>query len=652
VPSKLLLLAPILGLTSCSQPKTPWWEQVQSGGPCHEANLMDGLDTESGEELRNIAYCLNQHGNLDAVMPLVESTRELTRDGREAGQHLALGLNGLLNADINVFQFSTQLLDWMESDSGLLDAGLKVLVELTYGLPYVLLENQPAPTAQSALDQGVITPLLGGFRAGLIAALDADLAPLETAESALNSPRTLSLIHSLAGMLNSPDTGFKHRTEDLLEDLGYAIKTAQSPNNDRTASATGDSLRDLITALAFNRDATGQRAIDLVELAAEKIFSDTVAQGRVRTALEGLVEKEALRSMPLQLRYLGTVDSRGSSLGPGDDSALVSMLRLLNNSNTSINCSIPWGFSSYEISLGNLALALLEGISELDPELSADGIDLLAGILGLPLSDAILQTVAALGVCPVLDAQFADDLQSLDRLNDAGSGDLLRVLIQVLKALGQGQDSRIPEMVELLSIPDAVGASEPLEELLRDWGGTAFLESMAAFSNPILNPSSFVDDSGFPSDVTPIDFDDLWEILETAFDSPNSGKSPLRQLEPLVLALLEQEDTWIGVHALGSLLSDHQSVSQDLLSWLPEIVALDPDLNLTRTLAGVLFQKETASHFAQALEVDALFQAATKSSESQQGPLPFFAQLQLSGTLETLLGTIDRVFGLLVPPQN
>jgi hypothetical protein len=175
---------------------------------------------------------------------------------------------------------------------------------------------------------------------------------------------------------------------------------------------------------------------------------------------------------------------------------------------------------------------------------------------------------------------------------------------------------------------------------------------MAAFSNPILDPSAFVDDSAFPSDVSPIDFDDLWEILESAFDSSSNGKSPLRELEPLMLALLEQDSTWKGVHALGELLRNHQADSQDILSWLPEIVSLDPDLKLTRTLAGVLFQKETAGHFAQALEVDDLFQSVITSTDSQPGPLPFFAQLQLSGTLETLLGTIDRVFGLLVPPQK
>jgi hypothetical protein len=641
-----------LALTSCSQPKTPWWEQLETGGPCHEANLLDGLDTESGDELRNIAYCLNQHGNLDALMPLVESTRQPTRDGEEAGTHLALGLNGLLQAEIDVFRFSTQLLGWMENDTGLLDSGLKILVEMTYGQAYSQLEDQAAPTAQSAIDQGVIAPFLGGIRAGLVAALDADLAPLDVAESALNSPRTLALIHSLAGMVNSPNAGFKHRVEDLTEDFGQAIQTAQSPNNDRWNGASGDSLRDLVEALAFNRDATGRRAIDLVELAADSIFSDTIARGRVRTALEGLAERDALRSMPLQLRYLGSVDTRGTQLSAGEDSALVSLLRLLHNANTSVNCSIQWGIYTYEIRLGNLSVALLEAISELDPELSANGIDLLGGILGLPLSDVLLQTVAALGICPVLDAEFAEDLQSLDRFNDTGSGDLLRVLIQVLKALGQGQDSRIPEVVELLSISEAIGATEPLEELLRDWGGTPFLESLAAFSDPILEPSGFIDESRFPSGVAPLDFDDIWAILETSFDAPNNGKNPLRKLEPLILALLGQEGTWDGVHALGTLLGDSRAHSQDLLLLLPQIVELDPDLDLTRTLVSILFEKETAGHFAQALEVDALFQAVTTSTEAQPGPLAFFSELQLSGTLETLLGTLDRVFGLLVPPKN
>jgi hypothetical protein len=649
MPRLLLFLAPVLGLTNCSQPKAPWWDQVQSGGPCHEANLLDGLDTTSGDELRNIAYCLNQHGNLDPVMPLVEATRAPTRDSQEAGQHLALGVDGLLQADVDVFQFSSQLLDWMDTDSDLLDSALKVIVEMSYGKSYSLLEGQSAPTAQSAIDQGVLAPLLGGLRAGLVAALDADLAPLKIAEEAIESDKTLSVIHSLTGLVNSTDTGFKHRMDDFLSDLGQALQLVQSPSNDRTSSASGDSLRDLVEALVSNRNASGQNTIDLVELAAEDLFSDSIAQTRVRDALEGLEDRGALRSMPLHLQYLGNVDAEGNSTTNGEDSALVSLLRLLHNANTPIQCSI---LGIYNINLGNLSIAILEAISELDPDLSADGIDLLGNVLGLPLTDVLLQTVAALGVCPVLDAEFAKDLQGIDRLNDPQTGDLLRVLIQVLKALGEGQDSRIPEMVDLLSIPHAVEASEPLEEMLRDLGGTPFLETMAAFAAPALSPDDYVDSSQFPAGVEVLDFNMLWEIMEHGFSAQSKPKSPLRELEPLVSAMLTQNETWTGLHALGDLIADSQSESQALLTWLPEIVSLDPNLDLTRTLAGVFFQSETANHFAQVLEVDGLYQALIYSTEETPGPLPFFAQLQLSGTLETLLGTIERVFGLLVPPKN
>lgn len=652
MPRLILFLAPVLGLTNCSQPKTPWWDQVQSGGPCHEANLLDGLDTTSGDELRNIAYCLNQHGNLDPVMPLVEATRETTRDSQEAGLHLALGVDGLLKADVDVFQFSSQLLDWMDDDSGLVDSALKLIVEMSYGKSYASLEGQNAPTAQTAIDQGVLAPLLGGIRAGLVAALDADLAPLEVAEEAIESDKTLSVIHSLSGLVNSTDTSFNHRMDDFLSDLGRALQLVQSPSNDRTSSASGDSLRDLVVALASNSDSSGQKTIDLVELAAGDLFSDPIAQTRVRDALEGLEDRGALRSLPLHLQYLGNVDTEGNSTINGKDSALVSLLRLLHNANTPIQCSINWGLGSYNINLGNLSIEILEAISELDPDLSADGIDLLGNILGLPLTDVILQTVAALGVCPVLDAEFVEDLKGVDRLNDAQTGDLLRVLIQVLKALGEGQNSRIPEMVDLLSIPQAVEASEPLEEVLRDLGGTPFLETMAAFAGPVLSPNDYVDSSQFPEGVDVIDFNMLWEIIENGFSAQSKPKSPLRELEPLVSAMLTQNETWTGLHALGDLLADNQSESQDLLTWLPEIVNLDPNLDLTRTLAGVFFQSETANHFAQVLEVDGLYQALIYSTEETPGPLPFFAQMQLSGTLESLLGTIEHVFGLLVPPKN
>ena len=74
----------------------------------------------------------------------------------------------------------------------------------------------------------------------------------------------------------------------------------------------------------------------------------------------------------------------------------------------------------------------------------------------------------------------------------------------------------------------------------------------------------------------------------------------------------------------------------------------DPELRLLRQISGVVLHRELAFHFAQVLEVPELFDALATSSEEAPGALPFVAQLQLSGTMKSLLGTLDRTIGLLI----
>ena len=176
-------------------------------------------------------------------------------------------------------------------------------------------------------------------------------------------------------------------------------------------------------------------------------------------------------------------------------------------------------------------------------------------ILGLPLTETILDLIAALGVCPVLDSQFVDDLQSIDRLNDSATGDLLLVLVEVLKAMGEGSSSRIPEVVDLLSIPHAIDASIPLEETLRDLGGSPFLETLAASLGPTLNSENFVETEDFPDGVEVVDFEGIWEIIGAAFRSDEDGRSPLSTTLPLLEAVVAHPDTWSGLYALGDLLA-------------------------------------------------------------------------------------------------
>jgi len=646
----LLVLAPILGLNSCVQPKAPWWEQLEAGGACHEVNLLDGLDVDSSTEIQNTAYCLNQNGNLDPLMPMVDALTTPARDGVEAGIHLARAVESLRKSDLDVFGAAETLLEWLQSDTGLFEEILKNGVELTYAQPYSVLADNPAPSSQSAIDNGVLAPLLSALRTGLIAQLD-NSSP-DAASTDENSETLLSLLYTLSGLIESPDEGFQNRINALLTDIGVAIQSARSPENDRTSQATGNSIEDFAKALMLHTTSDGKNALRLAEEAVGDLFEDQKAQDRVLDAMTRLSERGSLRTLPLQMRYLGTVDAAGGTLGPNEDSSLVSLLRLLHNANAPISCKVQWGFGSYEINLGNLSIALFEAIASADPEITTDSVDLLGEVLDLPLTEEFLEIVAELGVCPVLNPQFVIDIKSIDRLNDPQSGDLLIAMIEVLKALGEGSDSRIPEMVDLVSIPHELRASEPLEELLRDLGGSALFETMAAFSGPVLSPEDFVDKTAFPEGISPLSFADIWEALNQGFSIQSNGLSPLQEADPILSAVLRDQYTWKAVGALGELLSNPKSRSSDLLSMLPSLLAMDPKLEFTLDLMDKISGASTENHLALVMEIDVLHQALISTQIDAQGPLPFFAELELSGSLESLLGTINRTIGLWVVSEE
>lgn len=644
--TRLLVSGVLLGF-GCSDPKDPWWDALEPSGFCHQVNLLDGLDPSEGRELTNTFYCLNQQGSLAPLVSSVAALQQPARDQETGAVHLSQGINRLLEADLNAFELAGTLLDWLEADAPLLQESLKIVVELIYATPYSLLEDADAPPDQVHLDNGALAPLLGGLREGLIAALDDDLSPLRTFDAALHSPKTTEVLHTLSALTQSPEITYRNRMDDLLSDFGAALLASRSPENNRSSSGTEESLRDLISALVLNRDEASRSAVDLADEAIGTVFADTKARDRVLNALHVLEKRDALRTLPLQLRYFGDVPADGGSFGPGVDSALVSLLRLIHNANTSVKCEVNWGIGSASIDLGNLSIALLEAIAELEPDVTTESVDLLGRILGLPLTETILDVIAALGVCPVLDAQFVDDLQSIDRLNDSASGDLLVVLVEVLKALGEGSNSRIPEMVDLLSIPHAIDASIPLEETLRDLGGSPLLETLAASLGAMLTPEEYINPADIPDGIDFIEFEDIWEMVGAAFAMREDGETPLSTTLPLLEGVVAQPGTWSGLYALGELLTDERSETQQSLSMLPTLLSLDPDLRVTRQVAGIFFAEETAEHFAVVLEIPELYSAVSTSSAESPGPMVFFADLQLSGTLNSLLGTIDRTIGLL-----
>ena len=102
-----------------------------------------------------------------------------------------------------------------------------------------------------------------------------------------------------------------------------------------------------------------ETGFQLAQEAASDLFGDAAAQQRVLDALEGLFARDALRSMPLQLGYLASVDSTGGGLQTGEDSAFVSMFRLMSNANAPLKCEINWGLGSYSVNWATSRLRIL-----------------------------------------------------------------------------------------------------------------------------------------------------------------------------------------------------------------------------------------------------------------------------------------------------
>jgi hypothetical protein len=243
----------------------------------------------------------------------------------------------------------------------------------------------------------------------------------------------------------------------------------------------------------------------------------------------------------------------------------------------------------------------------------------------------------------VIDAQYVSDLDALDRLNDPPAGQALRTSVHLLAAVHDDQTSRIPALTRLLSGLHAYSLAPPVEEVLRDLGDSALLTTALDFIPALRFPEDYADDHDYPDGVSPLTFEDEWEVLRAAFRLQDTGKSPLEELARPLGAVAAEPQTW---EALGNLAVMLQDPSQHLSrpgSILLPLLDLDPELALTRALGGVILQPEAGAPLLRIAEHQVFVDALGRAEVDEEGPLPFLARLVTDGSLETLLRMIDRV---------
>lgn len=648
-PFRWFPVAGALLVSACSVPNNGFRTDghLDPSGPCWAVDIGDGLDESSAAELQTLFSCIDRDAALRPLAPLVERLGEPDRDGVELGARVAQVVNRLPSIDIDIWSLASTALELLESEEPVVEPILELGVELLYGRPWGTVRSSVVLADPAELAQGVVTPLLPLIGPTSTVLIDTAPGIPGLLADAAEDEAVADTLCTLVGIAETEDPGIREIADRLMADLGVAIARTRDPWNDRWRDASGDSARDLVSALLTYEDDMGRTFLEGVNEPLGAILRDDPLRFRVEDALEAAVAGDHVAPLPLQLRYLAETAVDGGSLEAGDDSALLGFLRVLDQANQPMECSLDLWVTDLEIDLGNLSVAVLRTLARIDPSATETGVSLLGTVLGWDLSQATLDLVASSGVCPTLDEQLVSDLQAVDRLNDPEAGDLLVVMLDLLAAfVDSGTDEdRIPELVDVLAHTHATGLVPPVEEILRDVGDSALMGDLTAAVPVILDPSPLAV-ATCPTGSQPLDFAGLWGLTRVVMVG---GTEPalLDQLAPAGQVWVDDDATWSALGNLSVLLTADGARIRELPALSSRLLAADPDLTILRDLTPLLRDPTLSDPVLRIAESPAMAEELGRTELDREGPLPFFARLVTGGTLEVVLRTIDLALGWL-----
>lgn len=617
------MLALLAGCTF-SQSGADWSDQLAPSGPCYAFNLADGVVAGDNTELHAAFACLNRQGMVEPLVPVDTALDAETRSGNVGGNLLdvlagvagaeADSLAGLLDSALGVFDDREGSERW-----------LRLGVELAYASSLDEIGGAVSINSSASLDNGLIVPLWDVSSAVATAVLDDDLAALAPLTEALRSDEAPRWLWTFALLDQAPDDDLAALADEWPALLAAVVDRTANTTNDMNPGATGNSLRDGVVAL------TSSDALVEVVAAAAPLLQDEFARDQLASWV--IDEDHAGRWADLDdgLVYLASVDREGNVVSGGDDTALVSLVRLFHDANQPITCTLDLLVTEVEVDLGNLAVAILQNLAVLDPDTAASGVDLLGDTLGYPLTTALLDTVADSGVCPVIDEQLVADLQSIDRLSDPSSEDLLRSLLGFLAAA----DDHIDAVADIASQLHEHGLVDPVEEVLYDLGGTSTLGSLLAAVPALVDPDGRQAAGAFPSGVRPVDIGAICDVVLAVSDADTWAS-----LSPIVETAVGQPGTWVALENSHHLLTQSGTTTSQALILLYDVMVAEPELGWLSRAADLLEDPAVMRPALALVENDALHTSLVQTELTRIGPLPWLAQLYVGGTVGLLWDTL------------
>ncbi len=623
-----------------------WSSQLKAAGPCWSVDISDGLDADSTDELQQMVDCFDKGGILQPLRPVTDALDAPGPSGEVVGLGLIRWANDLLAGGLNLAIAVQDIADALAQLDTAIELSTRVAIELVYGRPYRTIGTEVALNDPSAMEQGLVVPALPVLGDLALQAATDDGALVLAAHDAIAHPAVPDLACTVLAVGRSSDPAVQQSLDGLPRAIGAARVATLSPENDRWGYASGDSLRDLSSRLLAN---DAERWHTVMPLVAELLRTDGLAP-RVETALVAVVDGGHLDQLPRQLRYLATVDRSGNPVGPGegaDTTAWTSLLRLLSNANEPASCTVDLGFTDLDIDLGNVAVALLEYLARQDPEFIAGALDLVSGVLGLSLTDDILNLIAGSGACPVLDHRFVDDLQSINRLTDRESEDLLYAAIFVLAALegGEAHDSSVPLLVDTIDALYVAGLVEPTGELLIDLGDSEVVDTFIGAIPWMVDPTTLAA-SQCPIGTTPLTFEAGWNLLDDVA-APRTSDAALSRLGPTMANLADDDRVWALLDLSTPLLQSTDALVHQVPRTLIDAIAEDPELGARDAVLRTLEDPTAWEPFVALAATPAVREGLATTDAPSGGPLPYLSRLVIDGTLDDLMRTLAMAADLL-----
>lgn len=623
-------------------PSSAWQDQVQPTDVCYSVNLLDGLDEASTGELHAVFACVDSRGMLAGFRRVDAAWDTDTRDG-PAGLVFARWINGLSLGELHqsTLDEASALLD---DPTPLLDAA-HLLLEVAWGAPWPWIGLRVDPTSPTAWSEGLVAPILPVVGGAATVLID-EPAVLSPVSRALRSSGLREIAWAAALASTSTDPAVAALADSWPDDVAALVTRAADPSNDRWSGASGDSLRDVAQLLLVRQGSDGRTILTRVTEPALPILADPASAARLRATLEDDVAHGRLDALGVEALHLTAVDSRGGALEAGEDSALVALLRLLATTNQEVSCEVP--VIGVEVSLGNLAVSLLQTIAGLDPDTAVTGVGVLSTLLGVPLTDDALGLLQ--DQCPVLGDHFVDDIHAVDRLVDPSSGTLLPVLIGALQALsstGTGEADHIPDLVDTVGALYAEGLVPPIEEVLRDVADGPLFAHVIDLVPVLLEPEAHVDVAALPAGVNPVSFESVWTLAGDVLAPGDDGIAPADALQPLSAALLMPAGTWTAEQRLGALLDEPEALIRGVLPKAADLLADDPYLDAAGSLADLLDTPEDLRAPLVLVEGEGLRAAVVDTTAEEPGVVPTLTEWTVDGTVDVLVTTLQSLAALL-----